>query len=144
MPTPAWDQLSAVLRLRVAAFFGVLGHHHQTGAGADLLAPAFCLSGGGGDGRASCAVPTGDRDPGGGGQPAAGGILFLSETRATPDIAILAQSAGLLMVLSFGVGAMNCLLIGLVPLWQRPWGIGMRSMFLVSGVFFTFEAVPLP
>ena len=48
------------------------------------------------------------------------------------------------MVLSFGVGAMNCLLIGLVPLWQRPWGIGMRSMFLVSGVFFTFEAVPLP
>ena len=48
------------------------------------------------------------------------------------------------MVLSFGVGAMNCLLIGLVPLWQRPWGTGMRSMFLVSGVFFTFEAVPLP
>ena len=73
-----------------------------------------------------------------------GGILFLSETRATPDIAILAQAAGALLVLSFGVGAMNCLLIGLLPLWQRIWAIVMRPMFLISGVFFTYQAVPLP
>ena len=73
-----------------------------------------------------------------------GGILFLSETRATPDLAILAQAAGLLAVLSLGMGAMNCLLIGLAPLWQRIWSIAMRPMFLASGVFFTFEQVPLP
>lgn len=73
-----------------------------------------------------------------------GGILFLSETRATPDLAILAQVAGLLAVLSLGMGAMNCLLIGLAPLWQRIWSIAMRPMFLASGVFFTFEQVPLP
>jgi len=73
-----------------------------------------------------------------------GGILFLSETRATPDIAVLAQAAGLLAVLSLGLGVMNCLLIGLVPLWQRIWSIGMRPMFLISGVFFTFETIPPP
>ena len=73
-----------------------------------------------------------------------GGLLFLSETRATPDVATLAQAAGLVLVLSFGIGAMNCLLQGLLPLWQRIWSIGMRPMFLISGVFFTFEAVPLP
>ena len=73
-----------------------------------------------------------------------GGILFLSETRATPDLAVLAQAAGLLAVLSLGVGAMNCLAVGLLPLWQRIWSIAMRPMFLISGVFFTFEAVPLP
>lgn len=73
-----------------------------------------------------------------------GGILFLSETRATPDMAILAQAAGLLAVLAGGIGTMNCLLIGLVPLWQRIWSIAMRPMFLISGVFFTFENVPLP
>ncbi|MDP4991991.1 MAG: ABC transporter permease [Marivita lacus] len=73
-----------------------------------------------------------------------GGILFLSETRTTPDLAILAQAAGLLAVLSLGMGAMNCLLIGLAPLWQRIWSISMRPMFLASGVFFTFEQVPLP
>lgn len=73
-----------------------------------------------------------------------GGILFLSETRATPDVAVLAQAAGLLAVLSFGIGAMNCLLIGLMPVWQRIWAIVMRPMFLISGVFFTFGAVPLP
>ncbi len=39
---------------------------------------------------------------------------------------------------------MNCLLIGLLPLWQRIWSIAMRPMFLISGVFFTFESVPLP
>jgi len=73
-----------------------------------------------------------------------GGLLFLGETRAAPDIAVLAQAAGLLAVLSLGIGAMNCLLIGLLPLWQRIWSIAMRPMFLVSGVFFTFEQVPLP
>ena len=72
------------------------------------------------------------------------GILFLSETRATPDIPHLAQAAGLLLVLSLGIGAFNCLLTGLLPLWQRIWSIGMRPMFLISGVFFTLEAVPLP
>ena len=72
------------------------------------------------------------------------GILFLSETRATPDITTLAHATGLLAVLSFGIGALNCLLIGLAPLWQRIWSIFMRPMFLISGVFFTFEAVPLP
>lgn len=73
-----------------------------------------------------------------------GGILFLSETRAIPDLAVLAQAAGLLAVLSLGVGMMNCLLIGLMPLWQRIWSIAMRPMFLISGVFFTYHAVPLP
>jgi capsular polysaccharide transport system permease protein len=73
-----------------------------------------------------------------------GGILFLSETRATPDLAVLMQAAGLLAVLSLGVGVMNCLLIGLMPLWQRIWSIVMRPMFLISGVFFTYGAVPLP
>jgi capsular polysaccharide transport system permease protein len=72
------------------------------------------------------------------------GILFLGETRATPDIAVLAQAAGMMAVLSLGVGMLNCLLIGLMPLWQRIWSIVMRPMFLISGVFFTFEAVPLP
>lgn len=72
------------------------------------------------------------------------GILFLSETRASPDIAELAQAATLLLVLSLGIGAMNCLLIGLLPIWQRIWAILMRPMFLISGVFFTYETVPLP
>ena len=73
-----------------------------------------------------------------------GGILFLSETRATPDLGTLAQAAGLLAALSLGVGAMNCLLIGVMPLWQRVWSIVMRPMFLISGVFFTYQSIPLP
>jgi capsular polysaccharide transport system permease protein len=73
-----------------------------------------------------------------------GGLLFLSETRATPDIVTLAQATGLGLVLGFGIGSLNCLLNGLWPLWQRIWSIGMRPVFLLSGVFFTYQAVPLP
>lgn len=72
------------------------------------------------------------------------GILFLSETRALPDLMRLMQAAGLLVVLSLGCGVMNCVLIGLMPLWQRIWSIALRPVFVISGVFFTFEAVPLP
>lgn len=72
------------------------------------------------------------------------GLLFLSETRATPDVVGLAHAAALVLVLAFGVGALNCLIQGFFPLWQRIWAIGMRPMLLVSGVFFTYEAVPLP
>ncbi|MCL3883972.1 ABC transporter permease [Marivita sp. GX14005] len=73
-----------------------------------------------------------------------GGLLFLSETRATPDIPVLAGAAGLALVLGLGFGVANCLAIGLLPLWQRVWSILMRPIFVISGVFFTFEAVPLP
>ncbi|MFP7572445.1 ABC transporter permease [Marivita sp. S2033] len=72
------------------------------------------------------------------------GLMFLSETRAAPDIPVLAQAATLVLVLGFGIGALNCLLTGLVPLWQRIWSILMRPMFVISGVFFTYEGIPLP
>ena len=71
-------------------------------------------------------------------------LLFRGETRATPDAAILAQGFGLVAALGFGAGAMNCLLQGLTRIWQRLWAIAMRPMFLVSGVFFTYESVPHP
>lgn len=72
------------------------------------------------------------------------GLLTLTQTRATPDAGGLALAFGLTAALGFGVGALNCLLQGLISVWQRLWGIIMRPMFLISGIFFTFETIPHP
>ncbi|WP_298258109.1 ABC transporter permease [uncultured Litoreibacter sp.] len=43
---------------------------------------------------------------------------------------------------AMGVGVVNCFLFTMFPVWQSIWGILMRPMFIVSGVFFLFEDVP--
>ena len=46
--------------------------------------------------------------------------------------------------LGLGVGTLNCFLTGIMPAWQRVWAIMNRPLFLVSCIFFLFEAVPDP
>lgn len=50
----------------------------------------------------------------------------------------------LLMVtmLALGVGTVNCYLITAFPIWERAWSILTRPLFLISGVFFTYEQMP--
>lgn len=48
------------------------------------------------------------------------------------------------MALALGIGACNCFLFAMYPLWQRIWGILTRPLFFISGVFFLHETVPQP
>lgn len=43
---------------------------------------------------------------------------------------------------AMSVGIMNCFLFTKFPIWQSLWGVLMRPMFIISGVFFLFEDVP--
>ena len=70
------------------------------------------------------------------------GIMMLYETRATIDIVPLLEGLGMAMTLGVGVGLVNCLLIGLYPVWGIVWGILSRPLFLVSGVLFLPEDMP--
>ena len=70
------------------------------------------------------------------------GIMLLYETRATLDIGPLMLGLGMAMTIGAGVGTVNCLLIGLYPVWGIVWGILSRPMFLVSGVVFLPEDMP--
>ena len=45
-------------------------------------------------------------------------------------------------LLGLGVGTLNCVLFGFFPTWKNVWGVLTRPLFLVSGVFFTFDTVP--
>jgi capsular polysaccharide transport system permease protein len=45
-------------------------------------------------------------------------------------------------VLGLGLGVLNCLLVGLFPLWGQVWAILSRPLFLVAGVIFVMEDLP--
>lgn len=46
--------------------------------------------------------------------------------------------------LGFAVGTLNCYLQTVFPAWERIWGILNRPLFIVSGVLFIFDSIPLP
>ena len=45
-------------------------------------------------------------------------------------------------LLGLGVGTLNCVLFGFFPTWKNVWSVLTRPLFIVSGIFFTFESVP--
>ena len=58
------------------------------------------------------------------------------------DLAALAAAFCLAALLGLGVGTVNCVLFGFFPTWKNVWGVLTRPLFIVSGIFFTFESVP--
>lgn len=52
------------------------------------------------------------------------------------------QGMGAAMLLGLGVGALNTVVFAFVPIWERVWVIINRPLFIISGVFFTFESLP--
>lgn len=57
-----------------------------------------------------------------------------------PGLIVLALA--LAAIFGLGLGVLNCLLIGLFPLWGQVWGIISRPLFLVAGVIFVIEDLP--
>lgn len=70
------------------------------------------------------------------------GILSLVDTRAVIDILPILNATLLSACIGLGVGLMNCLLNGLLPIWSNIWGIVTAPLFLASGIFFLYEDMP--
>lgn len=70
------------------------------------------------------------------------GILSLVDTRAVLDIGPILNAILLTACIGLGVGMMNCLLNGLIPIWSNIWSIVTAPLFLASGVFFLYEDMP--
>ena len=71
-----------------------------------------------------------------------GGVLVVERVAVLPDLPALVVALGLTAFVGLGVGTLNCLLFGLFPLWETIWGIAMRPLILISGVFFLVEDLP--
>jgi len=49
---------------------------------------------------------------------------------------------GAAFALGLGVGTLNAVIFVFAPIWERVWAIINRPLFIISGVFFTFESLP--
>ena len=71
-----------------------------------------------------------------------GGILMMYDTRTLPQPMLIAQSFALMALLALGIGTLNAYLIARFAVWQMVWSILTRPLFLISGIFFLFNAMP--
>jgi capsular polysaccharide transport system permease protein len=69
-------------------------------------------------------------------------IIVVLDARAVLDLPVILLAFALAAFLGIGVGTLNCYLMTAFPLWERTWQIATRPLFIVSGVFFTFESMP--
>ena len=70
------------------------------------------------------------------------GILMLIDEPVRLSLAHLVFSFLGAAVLGLGVGTLNAYLFAVTPAWRQIWGIINRPLFIISGVFFTFESMP--
>ena len=71
-------------------------------------------------------------------------ILLVSETQTALHLPGIALAFFMAFSLGCGVGVMNCYLTTLSPVWRQVWGILNRPLFIISCIFFLFEAIPEP
>jgi capsular polysaccharide transport system permease protein len=45
--------------------------------------------------------------------------------------------------LGLGLGTLNCVLFGFFPTWRNVWNVLTRPLFLMSGMFYTFQSLPM-
>jgi len=70
------------------------------------------------------------------------GILTVTETQTVLSLPPIVTAMALAMILGLGVGVLNCVLIGLFPLWELTWSIITRPLFIASGIFFLYDTMP--
>ena len=70
-------------------------------------------------------------------------LLLFTETRTVLDIIPILTALALVMLLGLSIGTLNCALTGLFPVWDMIWSIATRPLFLASGIFFTYESLPV-
>ena len=73
-----------------------------------------------------------------------GGVFILLSPHTVLDFNKIAIAYMLTLSLALGVGVLNSFLTLAYPVWQTVWAVMNRPIFLISCLFFIFEAVPQP
>lgn len=71
------------------------------------------------------------------------GIIVHDGLAPVLDLGRIALAMGLATALGFGLGCLNCFLFQRFPVWQNIWGMITTPLFLISGVIFLYEDMPL-
>ncbi|MCB5408454.1 ABC transporter permease [Pseudogemmobacter sp. CC-YST710] len=69
-------------------------------------------------------------------------LIWLGRDQMLLDFAPMLTGLGMIVIGATGIGLINGLLAGLVPIWPTLWNIINRPIFLASGVLFLFDSMP--
>ena len=70
------------------------------------------------------------------------GIILGFGLHVNLDLGAVVLAVAMAGILGLGIGTLNCVLFGFYPTWKNVWTILNRPLFILSGIFFTFEMVP--
>jgi capsular polysaccharide transport system permease protein len=70
------------------------------------------------------------------------GIIGYYALPVSLDLAAIFNGFLLMGLLGLGFGTLNCVIFGFWPTWRHIWNVLTKPLFIMSGMFFTFESLP--
>jgi capsular polysaccharide transport system permease protein len=70
------------------------------------------------------------------------GIILVDDVVVNFEPIRVVRAFAMASCLGLGVGTLNCVLFGFFPTWKNVWGVLNRPLYLISGIFFTFDSAP--
>jgi capsular polysaccharide transport system permease protein len=70
------------------------------------------------------------------------GIILFDDVTVNFEPIRVVNAFAMATLLGLGIGTLNCVLFGFFPTWKNIWGVLTKPLFLISGVFFTFNSAP--
>jgi capsular polysaccharide transport system permease protein len=71
-----------------------------------------------------------------------GGIVLIYDVHINFEPGRVLTAFAMASVLGLGIGTLNSVLFGFFPTWKNLWKVMTRPLYLVSGVFFTYDSAP--
>lgn len=72
------------------------------------------------------------------------GIIVIYDLKLILDLGAILLALLMAAVFTLGIGTLNCYLFVAFPAYVQIWAILNRPMFIISCIFFLFEAIPQP
>lgn len=70
------------------------------------------------------------------------GIILHQDLPVHVDAAAVFDGFLMMGLLGLGIGTLNCVLFGFWPTWRNIWNVLTKPLFILSGMFYTFESLP--
>lgn len=69
-------------------------------------------------------------------------LIAVLDLQVVFRIGFVLEAFAMAFLMGLGIGMLNCVIMGFVPVWETIWGIITRPLFLASGVLIIYEDVP--
>lgn len=71
------------------------------------------------------------------------GVIMIYDLNVILRWGPIFNAIGMTLMLAISIGVLNCYLFAILPLWERLWTVLTRPMFILSGILFIPENVPM-